>query len=422
MSRGLLIQVLWKTLFPGQEENQRKKERKNYIIYKKKKKHKNSLYFSLYICLLLIDFFFLFTMSMPVATSSAPNLITSGPVMANSCGTVTTGAQFGTYIPQRIFVGGIPRDTTEAELKSFFATYGTVKDAKIITDKGGASRGYAFITFEKQDEAERLISKDSEVIYFRNRRLNIGPAVKRHIPPQTTITADSRDTTPMYFGNSLSYAYQNGMTIVHPAGEENYGLGLAQHAQHSNYSSGTMVVPQPQAAYINPAAYSYPLATPWVSTGHWGLNSSGSTQFVSANPAYYYNYPTIQYAPEVVYTPSTAHPYNLESAPYMENFQVDPSANENLDAANPNGELGNEFLQPQNAPVQSKTTLITYSRYHPAMALSAGQHYQSMLIKQPKKNVAVPQTTILQKSYSDSVDNLGNMLLTPPPTPSTNTK
>lgn len=366
-------------------------------------------------------------MSIPVAASSASNFITPGPVMASSCGTVTTGAQFGTYIPQRIFVGGIPRDTTETELKSFFTTYGTVKDSKIITDKGGASRGYAFITFEKQEDAERLVSKDSEPIYFRNRRLNIGPAVKRHITPQTTIPADSNDPTPMYFGNGLGYAYQNGMTLLHPAGDDNYGL--TAHAQNSSYSTGTVVLPQPQAAaaYLRPAAYSYPLgATQWLPAGHWGLSSSAATQFVSANPTYYYtNYPSVQYAPEVFYAPSSAHPYSLESSPYMENFQVESSASDNLDAASSNSaELSNEFLQPQSPPVQGKATLIAYPRCPPTMALSTHHHYQNMFVKQPKKSVAVvpsaPQT-ILQKSFSDSVD-IGNMLLTPPPTPSTTTK
>lgn len=348
--------------------------------------------------------------------------------MANnsSCATVTTtGAHFGTCIPQRVFVGGIPRDTTELELKTFFTTYGTVKDSKIIMDKAGGSRGYAFITFEKQDEAERLLSKDSEPIFFRNRRLNIGPAVKRHLTPQNTVTADPRENTPLYYGNSLSYAYQNGMPLIHTSNEEALNYGLSAHGQASNYPAGAVVLPQHQAAYLSPAAYYNPLgATQWLQpASHWGLGSAAaSPQYIAGNPTYYFaNYPSIQYAPEIVYAQSAGHPYSVEPSSYMENYQIE-APSENLDTPNGAPEMGGEYLQAQSPPLQGKATLIAYPRCSP-MAISAHhqQHYQNLLLKQQKKSLALlpsAQQTYLQKTYSDS-ESIGNMILTPPPTPGT---
>ncbi|ESP00378.1 hypothetical protein LOTGIDRAFT_99938, partial [Lottia gigantea] len=68
----------------------------------------------------------------------------------------TNAPKFGTVIPNRIFVGGIAANTTDAELKQFFSAYGAVKDTKIIADRGGVSKGYGFVTFENQEDADRI--------------------------------------------------------------------------------------------------------------------------------------------------------------------------------------------------------------------------------------------------------------------------
>uniref|UniRef100_K1QWP6 Protein boule n=1 Tax=Magallana gigas TaxID=29159 RepID=K1QWP6_MAGGI len=53
----------------------------------------------------------------------------------------THAPKYGTVIPNRIFVGGIAANTSEQELKQFFAAYGAVKDSKIIADRAGVSKG-----------------------------------------------------------------------------------------------------------------------------------------------------------------------------------------------------------------------------------------------------------------------------------------
>ncbi|KAG8181453.1 hypothetical protein JTE90_017515 [Oedothorax gibbosus] len=73
--------------------------------------------------------------------------------------------KFGTLIPNRIFVGGIAPNTTEAELHSIFATYGNVKATKIILDRAGVSKGYGFVTFETEEEA-REIQRDIRSMIF----------------------------------------------------------------------------------------------------------------------------------------------------------------------------------------------------------------------------------------------------------------
>ncbi|EDW58034.2 protein boule [Drosophila virilis] len=85
---------------------------------------------------------------------------------------------YGTVIPNRVFVGGISRDTTESDLMIAFSAYGTVRSTKIIVDQDGFNKGYGFVTFETEEEAQRLQSVGKCVI-LRNRRLNIAPAFKK---------------------------------------------------------------------------------------------------------------------------------------------------------------------------------------------------------------------------------------------------
>ncbi|ESN92611.1 hypothetical protein HELRODRAFT_69406 [Helobdella robusta] len=94
----------------------------------------------------------------------------------------STGGQipkFGTLIPNRVFVGGISSDTSENELKFFFSAYGPVKDCKIILDRGGISKSYGFVTFENQEDAERILKKEFENLIFKERKLNVGPAIRK---------------------------------------------------------------------------------------------------------------------------------------------------------------------------------------------------------------------------------------------------
>ncbi|VDP18534.1 unnamed protein product [Echinostoma caproni] len=101
--------------------------------------------------------------------------------------------KIGTLIPNRIFVGGInsnvklvfrfeshPSQTTEDELRSFFSVFGAIKDVKVIYDKSGLSKGsYGFVTFEDQETAEAIIKNEAETLIFKERKLNIGYAVRK---------------------------------------------------------------------------------------------------------------------------------------------------------------------------------------------------------------------------------------------------
>jgi RNA recognition motif-containing protein len=57
-----------------------------------------------------------------------------------------------------IYVGNLPYNVTEDELRNMFAEYGEVSSANIITDKySGESKGFGFVEMPKQADAEEAI-------------------------------------------------------------------------------------------------------------------------------------------------------------------------------------------------------------------------------------------------------------------------
>jgi RNA recognition motif-containing protein len=59
----------------------------------------------------------------------------------------------------KLYVGGLPYSTTEAELNELFAQQGTVESARVITDKfTGQSRGFGFVEMATAEEATKAIS------------------------------------------------------------------------------------------------------------------------------------------------------------------------------------------------------------------------------------------------------------------------
>jgi len=61
---------------------------------------------------------------------------------------------------KKLFVGGLSWDTTDEGLRQAFAAYGEITEAKVITDRGtGRSRGFGFVTFAQNEDAQSAISK-----------------------------------------------------------------------------------------------------------------------------------------------------------------------------------------------------------------------------------------------------------------------
>ncbi len=59
-----------------------------------------------------------------------------------------------------IYVGNLPYNTTDEELESVFAQFGTVQRAQIIMDREtGRSRGFGFVEMPDSGEGQRAIEE-----------------------------------------------------------------------------------------------------------------------------------------------------------------------------------------------------------------------------------------------------------------------
>ncbi|WFD45598.1 peptidylprolyl isomerase [Malassezia furfur] len=58
-----------------------------------------------------------------------------------------------------VYVGGIDKDTTEELLYQAFVTFGEISDIQLprVSEGASANRGFGFITFSQEEEAEDAI-------------------------------------------------------------------------------------------------------------------------------------------------------------------------------------------------------------------------------------------------------------------------
>ncbi len=66
----------------------------------------------------------------------------------------------------KLYVGGLPYSVTDQELETLFAEHGKVTSAAVIKDRdSGQSKGFGFVEFESDDEAQAAIKamNDKEI-------------------------------------------------------------------------------------------------------------------------------------------------------------------------------------------------------------------------------------------------------------------
>lgn len=84
---------------------------------------------------------------------------------------------------KKLFVGSLPWATTSDDLKDLFSQAGTVVSATVMVDKmTGRSRGFGFVEFETDDQA------DQAVTMFNGKDYNGRPLVVNEARPMAPRT------------------------------------------------------------------------------------------------------------------------------------------------------------------------------------------------------------------------------------------
>lgn len=79
----------------------------------------------------------------------------------------------------QLFIGNLAFSTTKEDLEGAFSVYGPIVEVKIPTDRyTGRVRGFAFVTFENQQSAEKALALDGKELNGRPIRVNVAQEKK----------------------------------------------------------------------------------------------------------------------------------------------------------------------------------------------------------------------------------------------------
>jgi RNA recognition motif-containing protein len=85
----------------------------------------------------------------------------------------------GAFVGTRIYVGNLPYSTDDAQLQQLFSSFGSVVDARVITDRNtGQSKGFGFVEMSTEDEARNAIAGLNGTM-IGNRALRLDEAAER---------------------------------------------------------------------------------------------------------------------------------------------------------------------------------------------------------------------------------------------------
>ncbi|HPA44152.1 MAG TPA: RNA-binding protein [bacterium] len=74
---------------------------------------------------------------------------------------------------KKIYVGNLPFETTDGQLREMFEQYGSVHSAEVITDRDtGRSRGFAFVEMESDDAVAAISALNGTEIGGRTLKVN----------------------------------------------------------------------------------------------------------------------------------------------------------------------------------------------------------------------------------------------------------
>ncbi|CAI5441697.1 unnamed protein product [Caenorhabditis angaria] len=195
----------------------------------------------------------------------SPNQVQSTPIQLYPTGATALVPAPPTYelIPNRIFVGGFPSATTESELREHFEQFYEVKDVKIVKSMEGISKGFGFVTFETEDHAEEVRKLSPKQLEFRNRKLNLGPAIRKiNSSPYNsaagfTIATPSQlvPASPTPFGLISSAVSTNSPVFVFPpvsSSDQTKSPSLSPTSQQQFFVQTE--IPTPTKSYANAVA------------------------------------------------------------------------------------------------------------------------------------------------------------------------
>jgi len=100
----------------------------------------------------------------------------------------------------RLYVGGLPYQTTEQDLIDLFEQGGSVTFATVITDRDtGRSKGFGFVEMSNDQEAQSAIAQLNGTL-LGNRTLTVNEARERQMAGSRGFRGSQRRSDPSSWG------------------------------------------------------------------------------------------------------------------------------------------------------------------------------------------------------------------------------
>ena len=85
---------------------------------------------------------------------------------------------------KKLFVRNLDRNLTEEQVQQFFAQFGEIASVKLPLDKFGRKRGFGFVEYVNEGDAEKAIAEANEkTIAPSDRIINVSMAEERERKP-----------------------------------------------------------------------------------------------------------------------------------------------------------------------------------------------------------------------------------------------
>ena len=81
--------------------------------------------------------------------------------------------EFKTNLSNTIFIGNLPEDITEKEIKKKFETYGIVKNIRLVQDKKGGKKNFGYVDYETEKAMNSAIESQ---IKIKNKEIKVEKA------------------------------------------------------------------------------------------------------------------------------------------------------------------------------------------------------------------------------------------------------
>ncbi|XP_039291904.1 heterogeneous nuclear ribonucleoprotein 27C isoform X3 [Nilaparvata lugens] len=151
----------------------------------------------------------------------------------------------------KVFLGGLPSNVTETDLRTYFMRFGRVMEVVIMYDQEKKkSRGFGFLSFEDEESVERCVAE--HFVNLSGKQVEIKKAEPRDSNKMNDGSGNNQWGPPQGGGHmAMGGVSYNGMGMGNPSGQMGGPMGsmgpIAPGNMMQSYQTGWGSTPQTQA-------------------------------------------------------------------------------------------------------------------------------------------------------------------------------